>query len=159
MTRCLSILKPWCARLVALTPVASLVMVAVLIGSVFGPAQRSQAALLGGNENPDILIGLDNDNVNNPIIQPPGVTANQSLNNADVLAGRGGNDVLAGLGGSDVLTGARATTSSSAGRNRASPPTATSSWATRATTSASGPRATAAICSSAGRGPTSRSSA
>ena len=90
-------------RWIALTPVASLVM-ATLIGSLFG-AQRSQAALLGGDDNPDVLIGLDNDNVNNPTIQPPGTVANQSLNNTDVLAGRGGNDVLVGLGGSDVLSG------------------------------------------------------
>jgi hypothetical protein len=106
MRRCLSNVKEKCERWIALTPAASVAM-AALIGSLFlfGPAQRSQAALIGGNENPDILIGLDNDNVNNPAIQPPGVVANQSLNNTDVLAGRGGNDVLAGLAGSDVLSG------------------------------------------------------
>jgi hypothetical protein len=69
------------------------------------PAPPGTAALLGGNDNPDILIGRDDDNVNNPIIQPPGTAANQSLNNADAIAGGGGNDILVGLLGSDVLLG------------------------------------------------------
>jgi hypothetical protein len=69
------------------------------------PARTSDAALLSGNENPDILLGRDDDNIANPIIQPPGTVANQSLNNTDVLTGAGGNDILVGLLGSDVLLG------------------------------------------------------
>src|SRR5262245_20119056 len=83
----------------------AVLVVAVMTGMMLGPAQQTQAALLGGNDNPDILIGFDNDNVNNQTIQPPTVVANQSLNNTDILTGRGGNDVLVGLGGSDVITG------------------------------------------------------
>jgi hypothetical protein len=71
--------------------------------TLLAPAQTSNAALLRGNENPDILLGRDDDNISNPIIQPAGTVANQSLNNADVLAGEGGNDILVGLLGSDVL--------------------------------------------------------
>jgi hypothetical protein len=70
-----------------------------------GSARPSDAALLRGNQNPDILIGRDDDNTSNPAIQPPGVVANQSLNNTDVLSGDGGNDILVGLHGSDVLIG------------------------------------------------------
>ena len=53
----------------------------------------------------EILIGQDNDNLDNPLIQPPGTVANQSLNNTDVLVGRGGCDILIGLLGSDVMDG------------------------------------------------------
>jgi len=63
-----------------------------------------QAALLEGSNQPDVLIGQDDDNVNNPDIQL-GAAANQSLDNADVILGNAGNDVLIGLLGSDVMHG------------------------------------------------------
>jgi hypothetical protein len=69
------------------------------------PARTSDAAFLNGGDNPDILLGYDDDNLANPIIQPPGTVANQSLNNTDLLTGGGGNDILVGLLGSDVLLG------------------------------------------------------
>jgi hypothetical protein len=50
-----------------------------------------------------VLIGLDDDNTDNLVIQPPDAAANQSLNNADILVGSGGRDVLIGLLGSDVI--------------------------------------------------------
>jgi len=53
----------------------------------------------------EVLIGQDNDNVNNPLIQPFIPPSNQSLNNADILEGGGGCDVLIGLFGNDVLVG------------------------------------------------------
>ncbi|MEL6870651.1 MAG: hypothetical protein AAFO81_12700 [Pseudomonadota bacterium] len=53
----------------------------------------------------EVLIGQDNDNVNNPLIQPIEPPPNQSLNNADILQGAGGCDVLIGLQGNDVLDG------------------------------------------------------
>ena len=61
-----------------------------------------------------IVVGNDDDNPSNPIIQPEGVAANQSLRNSDllignrrddVLIGRQGPDVLLGYGGSDVMVG------------------------------------------------------
>jgi Ca2+-binding RTX toxin-like protein len=77
----------------------------LVIGALIARPPQSTAALLGGGNNPDILIGRDDDNVNNPIIQPPNTVANQSLNNTDAIAGGGGNDILVGLLGSDVLLG------------------------------------------------------
>jgi hypothetical protein len=65
----------------------------------------AHAALVRGTGNSDVLFGHDDDNVDDPEIQPAGVTANQSLNNADVLDGLGGHDVMFGLLGSDTLIG------------------------------------------------------
>jgi hypothetical protein len=70
-------------------------------------ASAVQAAELVGSARPDVLIGSDDDNQNDPEIQPTGVIANQSLNNADTLIGGGGDDVLIGMLGSDVLLGGR----------------------------------------------------
>ncbi|MDQ3563487.1 MAG: hypothetical protein M3436_04870 [Pseudomonadota bacterium] len=64
-----------------------------------------QAAFQAGTNKADVLIGRDDDNIDNPDIQPADSDVNQSLNNTDVLEGRGGNDVLIGLLGSDVLRG------------------------------------------------------
>jgi len=68
-------------------------------------ASTIQAAYLVGSARSDILIGRDDDNQSDPEIQPEGVTANQSLNNADVLFGERGDDVLIGMLGSDLLVG------------------------------------------------------
>jgi hypothetical protein len=84
-------------------------LVAIVLSTLFsgdsGFVQSSQAALQQGGSGPQVLIGADDDNVNNPTIQPPGVPANQSLNNTDVLLGGGANDILIGLLGDDVLIG------------------------------------------------------
>lgn len=53
----------------------------------------------------DVIIGKDNDNTDNPLIQPPDTAANQSLNNTDIQLGGAGNDVLVGLLGDDVQRG------------------------------------------------------
>ena len=63
------------------------------------------AAFLVGSPRSDVLIGRDDDNQNDSEIQPAGVVANQSLNNADTLIGGHGDDVLIGMLGSDVLLG------------------------------------------------------
>jgi len=63
------------------------------------------AALLQGGNRAQVLIGRDDDNVDNPVIQPAGVAANQSLNNTDVILGEDNNDVLIGLLGNDVING------------------------------------------------------
>ena len=88
-------------------PVISVALLSIILafGTLFMHAPPSNAALLGGGDNPDILIGRDDDNVNNPIIQPAGVPVNQSLNNTDAISSGGGNDILVGLLGSDVLLG------------------------------------------------------
>lgn len=64
----------------------------------------ADAAFLDGNGD-EVLIGLDDDNTDNPAIQPPDAAANQSLNNTDVIDGEEGDDVLIGLLGNDVLRG------------------------------------------------------
>ena len=76
----------------------------ILVAGLAMLVQPSQAALITGSSVASILLGRDDDNTNNVRIQPAGVTANQSLNNADVIAGGGGNDVIAGLLGSDVIS-------------------------------------------------------
>lgn len=65
----------------------------------------TQAALIEGGKRSDVLIGADDDNLENLEIQPAGTAANQSLDNADVLLGNGGNDILIGLRGSDTMLG------------------------------------------------------
>jgi Ca2+-binding RTX toxin-like protein len=83
----------------------SAAVMAMLAGAVLGSAEPTQAALIDGGKGPQVLIGTDTDNINNPAIQPAGVAANQSLNNTDILDGGPGNDVLIGLLGSDVMSG------------------------------------------------------
>ena len=97
--------KPVIARL-ALVALATVTMLGL------GPSLPTvQAALQEGGFDgvcggrSDILIGQDNDNVDNLLIQPPDTAANQSLNNTDVLVGEGGCDILIGLLGSDVMDG------------------------------------------------------
>ena len=68
-------------------------------------ASTVQAAEFVGTGRSEVLIGSDDDNQDDPEIQPEGVVANQSLNNADTLVGRGGDDILIGMLGSDVLLG------------------------------------------------------
>ena len=63
-------------------------------------------AALKGNENArggQVLIGNDDDDPANTTIQPPGVTANQSLRKGDQLRGGRGADVLVGRLGPDTL--------------------------------------------------------
>ena len=79
-------------------------LVSVLLGTWIGPQQLLQAAFIEGEGGPEVLIGRDDDNTNNPIIQPPGAV-NQSLNNTDILDGKGGNDIVIGLLGNDVMHG------------------------------------------------------
>ena len=78
-------------------------IVTVLALSLALHASISQAAFLVGSNHSDVLIGSDDDNVNDAEIQPANVAANQSLNNADTLLGEKGDDILIGMLGSDVL--------------------------------------------------------
>lgn len=64
-----------------------------------------QAAFIQGTGRSDVLFGLDDDNTADPFIQPEGVAADQSLDNADVIDGGRGDDVLVGLLGSDTMLG------------------------------------------------------
>jgi Ca2+-binding RTX toxin-like protein len=88
---------------------ARLALAALVAGAVVGAGalEVAWAAVQQGTSDHNVLIGRDDDNVNNPDIQiipsPPG--ANQSLNNTDVQIGGRGNDILIGLQGSDVQIG------------------------------------------------------
>ena len=75
-----------------------------LVGIILGSARPTQAALVDGGNGPQLLIGLDDDNQANAVIQA-GAVANQSLNRTDVLEGGRGNDVMFGLNGNDVMDG------------------------------------------------------
>ena len=74
------------------------------LGVLLGLAQPTQAALAEGGHGPQLLIGSDDDRLDNAAIQA-GAVANQSLNRTDVIEGGPGNDVIFGLNGSDVIDG------------------------------------------------------
>jgi hypothetical protein len=80
----------------------------VVLAAIIGAPERSEAAFVEGGNGAEVLIGEDDDNVNNPTIQPPNLppnTPNQSLNNTDVFSAAAGNDVMLGLLGGDVMQG------------------------------------------------------
>jgi len=81
---------------------ASVVAAGVLLG---GLATSAGAVVEPGTPAKDVTVGLDNDNASNPLIQPPGVTAKQHMDNTDVLFGRDNDDLLIGNLGSDTLLG------------------------------------------------------
>ncbi len=91
---------PFIALTVVTTLLASLALTALAV-----PWQRANAAFVDGGAAGDVIIGKDNDNTSNTVIQPPGTVANQSLNNTDILRGGPGNDILIGLLGNDILDG------------------------------------------------------
>lgn len=86
----------------ALPTVSVGLFAAVLV--VLGPAHPTQAAVGDNAGSSQLLIGLDDDNVNNIAVQA-GAAANQSLNRADVISGGPGDDVIFGLNGDDVIDG------------------------------------------------------
>jgi hypothetical protein len=80
-------------------------VVGTLLVSLFGLVPPLHASLEQGGIDGQVLFGNDDDNIDNPAIQPIPPPPDQSLSNADVLTGGLGNDVLIGLLGSDVLRG------------------------------------------------------
>jgi Ca2+-binding RTX toxin-like protein len=88
-------------RRVPLLAATSALVAFALIGTAY--------AALQGNENgkrAQVIIGADDDNINDPTIQPvptpPG--ADQSLKKSDQLVGGKGPDAIVGRLGSDVIT-------------------------------------------------------
>lgn len=75
-----------------------------LLGALLICAYPMQAAFVSAGKGPQLLVGRDDDNVDNAAIQA-GVAVNQSLNRADVIEGGPGNDVIFGLNGDDVIDG------------------------------------------------------
>ena len=88
---------------VGLTALSASLLVAVL-GVALGPAHPIQAALIEDGKGPQLLIGRDDDNINNVDVQA-GAAANQSLDRTDILEGGPGNDVIFGLNGDDAIDG------------------------------------------------------
>src|SRR5262245_11988270 len=80
-------------------------LAALVAASLVLLASSAWSAEAVGTARSDVLIGADDDDANDPEIQPAGTAANQSLNDTDVLLGRGGDDVLIGMKGNDVLDG------------------------------------------------------
>lgn len=90
-------------RAYLIIPASLLVLLlGMFISGVVGPIRPTQAGLVGDSP---VLIGRDDDNVDNPVIQPPDTEVNQSLNNTDILRADTGNHVAIGLLGNDVLLG------------------------------------------------------
>jgi hemolysin type calcium-binding protein len=85
-------------------PALSTGLVVAVLG--FGPSHAVHAALDDEDKRPQLLIGRDDDNVNNVAIQA-GAATNQSLDRTDVIEGGRGNDVIFGLNGNDVIDGGR----------------------------------------------------
>src|SRR5262245_12845649 len=81
----------------ALAVVAALTTVG-LVGTAVAALQGNQNA-----KKPKVLIGADNDDTSNTTIQPPGVTAYQSLRKSDQISGGKASDTIIGRLGSDVL--------------------------------------------------------
>ena len=79
-------------------------LLAASFGVLMGPAYLTQAAVVEGGKGPQLLIGRDDDNIDNAGIQA-GALANQSLNRTDIIDGGPGNDVIFGLNGDDVIDG------------------------------------------------------
>jgi len=79
-------------------------LLVALLGVILGQAHPTQAALIEDGKGPQLLIGRDDDNVDNADIQA-GAAANQSLNRADIIEGGPGNDVIFGLNGDDLIDG------------------------------------------------------
>jgi hypothetical protein len=85
------------------------VVLGLLLAATIGPPERGEAALLERGDGAQVVIGRDDDNTENPKIQPADTPSppgpNQSLNNTDVISSGDGNDVLIGLLGGDVMQG------------------------------------------------------
>jgi Ca2+-binding RTX toxin-like protein len=76
------------------------------LGFAASLASPATAALQVGTNGDDLIFGADDDNVDNPTIQPEDAV-NQSMNDADAIDGKNGDDVLIGLLGSDTIRGGR----------------------------------------------------
>jgi Ca2+-binding RTX toxin-like protein len=72
---------------------------------VLGTTVAATSLTFPGTPGKDVHVGGDNDNADNPFIQPPGVAAKQHMDNTDVLFGRGNDDLLIGKLGDDTLLG------------------------------------------------------
>ena len=82
--------------------IAALALLATAGGLCLSTAS---ATVEPGTPAKDVHIGLDDDNADNPFIQPAGVSKAQHMNDTDVLFGRDNDDLLIGRLGGDTLLG------------------------------------------------------
>lgn len=82
----------------------SLLVCGMALCAALSTSLSAQAAFIQGRSASEVLIGADDDNLDNPVIQPENAV-DQSLGNTDVIAAGKGNDVVIGLLGGDVLHG------------------------------------------------------
>lgn len=90
------------------TPRKTLGLTAIAVGAIAAvglAVPMASGFTAPGTPGRDVHIGLDNDNADNPFVQPPGVAAKQHMDDTDILSGRGNQDLLIGKLGDDVLFG------------------------------------------------------
>jgi len=87
-------------------PRALRALAAALAIGVVSFSGSAHAALVEGTNQDDLLFGSDDDNPQNPLIQPVGAV-DQSLSNADAMDGRDGDDLMIGRLGSDTMCGGK----------------------------------------------------
>lgn len=100
--------------------VAMRIAMAIALGGVV-VAGSANAALIEGGDKDDLLLGADDDNVQNPVIQPVGAS-DQGLSNADVMNGKKGDDLMIGLLGSDIMLGGKGEDVIIGGTEQGTPP-------------------------------------
>ena len=84
----------------------SAALLVAMLGVVLVHAGPTQAGLTKDNKGPQLLIGRDDDRIDNAAIQA-GAAVNQSLDRTDIIEAGQGNDVIFGLNGNDVIDGGR----------------------------------------------------
>jgi RTX calcium-binding nonapeptide repeat (4 copies) len=87
--------------------VVALSAAAAVVGGSGVVAGVASAHLVPGTPGKDVHVGTDTDNASNPFIQPPGVTTQLHINNADVVFGRDNDDLLIGRRGNDTVVGGK----------------------------------------------------
>jgi hypothetical protein len=81
-----------------------LVAATLAAGALVGATAAASTGLVApGTPARDVHVGGDDDNADNSLIQPPGVTVPQHMDNTDLLFGRENKDLLIGRLGSDTL--------------------------------------------------------
>jgi hypothetical protein len=75
----------------------------VVLGVGVGGSLAAHATVAPGTPGKDVTIGADNDNGDNPFVQPPGITGKHHTDNTDILFGRDNDDLLVVLLGSDTV--------------------------------------------------------
>jgi len=87
--------------------IAALSLAAAVVGGSGVLGGVASAHLVPGTPAKDVHVGTDTDNASNAFIQPPGVTTQLHMDDADVVFGRDNDDLLIGRLGNDTVVGGR----------------------------------------------------